>query len=510
MASIGIDFGTTNSIVAVFQNSEPQLFVPTNQNGTPQIRSALAVDQRAGKSAIGRSALFKRGQSGIDWFDGFKLLIGATDVSRVAAKTFLKSVIDLYIKESGSTDIDSVVLTVPDLWLRDEGQLSYHALRQICSELKLPVKMFLSEPVAAASYSAYRLKESGRPYSGRALVFDHGGGTLDLSVVQIDDTQVTTIDGAGLEPRNDSRGVGGRHYDEAVFEHMARRDPDLKARISDDAYAWLDEFEQRKTALTEDIESCIGAFLESDKAPEFDDPIFDVKSCEVRPSDLVTVYETEFSNKIRNLIKELLERTNITDGEAGTLKIIFSGGFSNYYLNRRLVYEVIGRTGPHDARFDAGYAIGDISFAVAKGASLCAADESQVYETCPVDLSIVLLNNKGVREEFDLLRRGTPLSEVESPKFLDKQLEVVDDRALDEPIELVIRRSGKRNGLSTDFVGRDLIPRRGTAKYWRVGAFVDKDLTVHIAVQPNDEETGFTCQSLGGLISTLSAKESRR
>ena len=499
MISIGIDFGTTNSVLAYEEGGEPQIFFANAQTSRPQLSSAVLFDDTTGESFIGREArlLWRHGRRLVE---GFKMLLGRKREEERAAEAFLEHLIDSFMAEHAvrPEELAGAVVTVPDQWLRSEGQVAYRALKRILEKIDLPLRGILSEPVAAACFAAHRMSRAGSPFDGTALVYDHGGGTLDLSLVQIAGREIRTLDGDGIGPSPDDVGVGGMQYDRAVLERLRRQTPGLADLDEAGERAWLHDFEERKIELSDRISSQLRAFISSGWAAEGDAPLFEVMDCEVRASDLLTVFEEGFAPRIRSALDAF--RVRHAPALRTGCKIITVGGFSNFCLVRALVEEVFDYEGPQDARFDVGFGRAETSLAIAKGACLNAAGRVQVHETSPIDLAILLKDPAGEVVSVPLLSRGVPLARLAEARFRPERLRVHDGSVLDEPIRLVVSRGDARTEIETSFTPADALPDPRAGGVWRIGAFVELDLTVHLVFETDDERGWRNTMSLGDVI----------
>ncbi|TRD15472.1 Hsp70 family protein [Palleronia caenipelagi] len=500
MVSVGIDFGTTNSILAYFEDDRPRVHIPSTGAGAPQIRSAVVLSNQDARATIGSAALLKRRRGGVRLIDRFKLKIGLVSEAEVAAKTFLDTMIDNFKADRGVPDIESLVITVPDQWLREGGQVSYQSLIRICASLRLPIKKVLSEPVSAVSYVSYELAKAGTPFSGHALVYDHGGGTLDLSLVRVDNTQITTIDGGGVGPGETAPGVGGVDYDAAVLAHLKKlgavaRDLDATAQAD-----WLATFEECKISLGGEIDDALTAYLDFERADDLDQPIFDVHGADIRPSTLVTVFDAAIAPPIEKEIAAFRSKhAQIVGHDA--VRIVMVGGFSNFCLVRRLVERTFECSGPADPRFQTGLGKTGRSFAVALGACLYAADETRIFESCPVDLAIWMLDENRQRVLVPLLRRGQPISEDGTPHFPDIGIVAPDRAGLHTTrLQLVINHGANEKELTTEFSAADAMPNLDRAARWRIGALVDEKLCAHIVFETDDHERARQKMSIGDLM----------
>jgi molecular chaperone HscC len=179
---IGIDLGTTNSVVSIMDQGGPQL-IP-NALGDVLTPSVVGVDVD-GEMLVGRAAkelqvihpdrcaaLFKR-QMGSEWstsLDGKKF--SPEDLSALVVRS-LKQDAEAYLGQS----IERAVITVP-AYFNDNQRTATLRAGQAAG---LKVERILNEPTAAAI--AYGLHEANEEKV--VVVFDLGGGTFDISVVEL-------------------------------------------------------------------------------------------------------------------------------------------------------------------------------------------------------------------------------------------------------------------------------------------------------------------------------------
>jgi molecular chaperone DnaK len=189
--SFGIDLGTTNSCIARWEGAETRVFQNNDQmNVTP---SAVYIT-RSGRVIVGRRALtsgeldvdnlateFKRwmGQKELKHFTS-----GAPMLPEELSAEVLKSVLEDVRRQTGET-IREAVVTVPAAF----GTLQCDATARAARLAGLTNPLLLQEPIAAAV--AYGARPDSR--DERWLVFDLGGGTLDIAVVSTRDGHLNVL-----------------------------------------------------------------------------------------------------------------------------------------------------------------------------------------------------------------------------------------------------------------------------------------------------------------------------
>lgn len=209
MAHLGIDLGTSNTLVAfVTPAGQPVLEEIDNDRKVP---SVVYVEAEGGNPVVGKAALDMWADAGYDAarsFRRWKLAMGTGRVlSRLEASAgadplevtpeYLTARLVEYVVGQlsglGAEEIESVLVTVPHGWRR-EGHQKVRATRRAAEAARphgrpVPVqRRTVSEPVAAAAYWLWSARETEKAaeLEGRTLlVCDVGGGTFDLSLVRV-------------------------------------------------------------------------------------------------------------------------------------------------------------------------------------------------------------------------------------------------------------------------------------------------------------------------------------
>ncbi|WP_369393105.1 molecular chaperone DnaK [Streptomyces sp. CG1] len=216
--AVGIDLGTTNSVVALLEGGEPT--VVTNAEGARTTPSVVAfakngevlvgeVAKRQAVTNVERTARsVKRHMGDAGWrfpeqgsVDGTRLR--AQELSaRVLQK--LKRDAEAYLGE----DVMDAVITVPAYF--DDAQRQ--ATKEAGEIAGLKVLRIINEPTAAAlAYGLDRGEEQ------TVLVFDLGGGTFDVSLLEIGDGVIE------VKATNGDTHLGGDDWDQRVVEHLVKR-----------------------------------------------------------------------------------------------------------------------------------------------------------------------------------------------------------------------------------------------------------------------------------------------
>ena len=208
---IGIDLGTTNSCVAVFEGGEP--VVIANAEGARTTPSVVAFS-KTGERMVGQVAKRQAITNPDRTIISIKRDMGNDKKVTIDDKSFIPQEISAMILQKLKADAESylgqtvteAVITVPAYFSDAQRQATKDA-GQIAG---LEVKRIINEPTAAAL--AYGVdKEEGQ----KVLVFDLGGGTFDVSLLDIEDGVIEVLATAG------NNRLGGDDFDERIMNYMA-------------------------------------------------------------------------------------------------------------------------------------------------------------------------------------------------------------------------------------------------------------------------------------------------
>ena len=207
---IGIDLGTTNSLVAYFTEEGPKI-IP-NRLGKNLTPSVVSIDEEeqvyVGELAVELMLLYPDSAASV-----FKRDIGSKKQFKLLNKTFLaeelSSLVLRALKEDAESylgeEVTEAVISVPAYF--DDARR--RATKRAGELAGLKVERIISEPTAAAiAYGLYQSQEQAR-----FLVFDLGGGTFDVSILELYDTilEVRAVAGDNF--------LGGEDFT-AVLENM--------------------------------------------------------------------------------------------------------------------------------------------------------------------------------------------------------------------------------------------------------------------------------------------------
>jgi molecular chaperone DnaK len=218
---IGIDLGTTTTLVARF-NEAGKAEITQNDEGTDITPSVIQLDSSGGV-IVGTEAKKFLGQSMPNVFAEFKRDMG-TDKSWVfenktvtpieLSALLLKKVVADYANQYGQPD--TVVITWPANYRNEQRE----ATKEAAARAGLKVEYFIEEPTAAALYYA-----TDKPLSGKYLVYDFGGGTFDVTLIEAQGNDITVLYQDGVQQ------LGGKDLDAALLKIIGEK---FRAKTNDD------------------------------------------------------------------------------------------------------------------------------------------------------------------------------------------------------------------------------------------------------------------------------------
>ena len=213
VAIIGIDLGTTNSLAAVWKDGATRL-IP-NALGQYLTPSAVSLDAD-GTVLVGQAAKDRLVSHPERSAASFKRYMGTGRRFTLGDRSFtpeeLSALVLRQLREDAeaylSEPVTEAVVSVPAYF----GEAQRAATKQAGQLAGMKVERLVNEPSAAAL--AYRLSDLGR--DGTYLVFDLGGGTLDVSVVDCFENVVSVVAVAG------DNSLGGDDFDRAIARRFCR------------------------------------------------------------------------------------------------------------------------------------------------------------------------------------------------------------------------------------------------------------------------------------------------
>jgi len=307
---VGIDFGTTNTVISIFDNNKSKPLLDGVYKTIP--------------SKIGRmNGNFYCGNyiplACTDVVHSFKTTIG-TDTTFILDNMtfthtdllviFFKHISDLIIKYLGTTNNIKAVITVPSNFIDMQREIIRYSFISVGFE----VIRIINEPSAAAL--AYGMNHSSKAEE-KILVIDTGGGTMDFTILQKTDLFFEVIHSEGL---ND---LGGNNFTELIVSDMKRT---IK---TSDNILWL-QAQKIKEKLT---------YLDS----------YEIKLNMTAQDTTYFLSKTKFENlsyqlieKMRNVLESIM--TNYNTESSNINYVILVGGTSRIPILQEIVKKITKMT----------------------------------------------------------------------------------------------------------------------------------------------------------------------
>ena len=208
---IGIDLGTTNSAVAVMEGGEPTIIA--NVEGNRTTPSVVAFTKN-GERLVGETAKRQAITNAARTITSIKREMGTDYKVKIDDKEYTPEEISAMILQKIKSDVESylgetvseAVITVPAYFTDSQRQ----ATKDAGKIAGLDVKRIINEPTAAAL--AYGMDKDTEQH--KIMVFDLGGGTFDVSILEIGDGVFEV-----LATRGNNR-LGGDDFDEVLMKYM--------------------------------------------------------------------------------------------------------------------------------------------------------------------------------------------------------------------------------------------------------------------------------------------------
>ena len=208
---IGIDLGTTNSCVAVLEGGEPKVIVnPEGDRTTPSV-----VAFKKGEELVGVTVAKREAQTSTNVISSIKRLMGTKEKVEAEGKKYtpeeISAKILMNLKETAEAylggEVSKAVITVPAYFNDAQRQATKNA-GKIAG---LEVERIINEPTAASL--AYGLDKQDKQET--VLVYDLGGGTFDVSILELGDGVFEVKSTSG------NNHLGGDDFDKRVMDYLA-------------------------------------------------------------------------------------------------------------------------------------------------------------------------------------------------------------------------------------------------------------------------------------------------
>ena len=340
---IGIDLGTTNSCAAVLEAGVPKVIPnPEGSRTTPSV-----VAYKKGERIVGEAAK-RQALTNPNTVSSIKRKMGTAEKVELDGKKYtpeeVSAMILSYIKDYAESylgeKVDKAVITVPAYFTDSQRQATKNA-GKIAG---LEVERIINEPTAAAlSYGLE--KDEGQVI----LVYDLGGGTFDVSILELGDGVFEVKATAG------NNKLGGDDFDERIIEHIVKEfKKENGIDLSDDEMAM-----QRLKEVAEKAKKDLSGMLSTQISAPFIAKDEDGEALHVD----MTLTRAKFEDLISDLVEDTLEPVKKAIKDAKMTKkdidkVILVGGSTRVPLVYETITKELGKEPSREVNPDEVVAMG--------------------------------------------------------------------------------------------------------------------------------------------------------
>lgn len=326
---LGIDLGTTNSVVSIIENGAPKIL--ENPNGKRTTPSVVAF--KNGETIVGEVAK-RQLETNPDSISSIKRLMGTSktvhannrDYKPEEISAMILSYMKDYAEKKIGASVKKAVITVPAYF--DNSQRE--ATKNAGIIAGLDVVRIINEPTAAAL--AFGLNKD-KDKNNKILVFDLGGGTFDVSILEVESGTYDVLSTSG-----DNK-LGGDDWDNAIVNWMIKKINELYSYdVSKDKMAMArlkEEAERAKITLSQSLVANISLpFL----AMSANGPIN--VELELKRSEFEKMTE-DLVQRIKKPVLDALEQAKLSAKDLS--EVLLVGGSTRMPAVQELVEKLLGK-----------------------------------------------------------------------------------------------------------------------------------------------------------------------
>ncbi len=457
--NIGIDFGSTYTIVSKFRKNTNQLESLSLSEASPYIPSVVSYYKEQYLFANAAKGVAGKKQS--QTFKAFKMLLSEKDVKKMEqrgfssentplkiTRIFLKYLLEQTLQDQNEMEIEELVIGVPEIWFESLEQMSGRSiLKQICDDFSFVKNVqIVSEPTAASAFFAYNYEcNTGKPFDGNILLIDYGGGTLDITLSQVmrkqsgNGVEIKILDRQGVGENTEGEiGNAGIIYMETVIREALIENKILKLgeKVNRDGkfYKVVDELErdlQDRTIEIKKVFVTYGEDMSVLRKKEFTDLEYRGEDITITYATLLQVYNRVIYPVLKQKVEKIIssmEKMGIgyMDDENDKFKVAVVGGFGNFYLVQKQIADIFDLKKEDRRQKDIIVKREECEKSIAYGTALLAEKKIGIRNTAPYSIAIYTEDELGVQYyyafyygqdiEFDAVY--FPISKVDGKPYI--------------------------------------------------------------------------------------------